>query len=329
MAYETGSAANMNDLLGKISTFAVANGWTEDEMNTGAGKFALHKGDVWVSFRWDPATPDYLSISQALGYTGGNEPGTHPDDSGNGWNANTSHANASLLQGRNVQVGPGPYPSYYIFEQDASPAYLHIVVEPSSDTFRHFGFGELIKLGDWVGGEYCYGHEQASNAATSGSTHNLLDGLASTTSTTIPRRAATVHMEGLPGQPGTSLWGQIWGTTSPAPNDTAGNTKVSVQGGFRGGPIARSFGYFSGSSASGLVPMYSIGTWYRRASPNTAYFLGFMPDVRGINIRHFAPKDEITLGLDTWVIFPVSIRTLAAVTGRTYYQGIAYRKVTA
>ena len=53
-----------------------------------------------------------------------------------------------------------------------------------------------------------------------------------------------------------------------------------------------------------------------------------MPDARGINIRNFASKQEVTVGSDTWVLFPISKRTTAASTDTSYYSGVAYKKVT-
>jgi len=62
--------------------------------------------------------------------------------------------------------------------------------------------------------------------------------------------------------------------------------------------------------------------------PNTNfYFLGFMPDIRGMNIGQFAPKDTVVIGSDTWQVFPSSQKTTAAVTNASKNQGIAYKQV--
>jgi len=145
--FETGTATGIADLLTKLGTFAtaVAGVWVQDQLDTVGGSFALHKStggvEIWVSFRWDVATPQHLSVHQALGYTGGNQPGNHPNDSGNGYNANTSHVDTSLALERHVSdLGTGPFPSYFFFEDNH---YIHVVVEIVTDEFRHFGFGLL------------------------------------------------------------------------------------------------------------------------------------------------------------------------------------------
>jgi hypothetical protein len=332
MAYQTGSATDMADLLSKMLTFATANGWTQDEFNTVAGRFAMHKNTIYASGRWLVATPLHLSLHQALGYTGGNEPGAHPNDSGNGFNTSTSHANASLLGERCVaNMGNGPYPSYHFFENDASPAYLHIVVEISTGIFRHFGFGEINKIGTWTGGEYVYGHWHDSTVTNPlGVTDSmLLDGLfADLGAATL--RPSTLHCEGLPGQGGTSKWGVILGSrTTTISADTAGVARLDIQGGFRGGPIARHFGYFNAGTTSGLMPWYPIALFYMNRTTSFAYALGDMPDVRGMNIRYFTAGQELVIGLDTWIVFPLQQKTATAGAERTYNSGIAYKKVTA
>lgn len=326
MAYQTGVATNMDDLLSKLGTFAVANGWTQDELNTTLGKFALHKNSVYVSCRYDPASEDYLSVHQALGFTGGNEPGTHTDDSGNGYNTSSSHSNANLSTERAVSLGNGAYPSYHFFEKDASPAYIHVVVEKTTAVYRHFGFGELSKIGDWTGGEYAYGQTKLSAGPLITSDTCGLDGLF--LSASWPRRAATVRVEGLPGEGGSSKWGQIWGTmTGTNPLDSGSNAKVYIQGGHRGGPIARNFGFIGpAGSQSGLINMYPVGLFYKTGTD--VYLLGFHPDVRGMNTKYFAKGDEVVVGSDTWVVFPQS-QVASAGASASRNAGIAYLKVTA
>lgn len=320
--YQTGSATDLADLVTKLFTFATANGWTSDQLSTGTGQAAFHRGNVYISFRWNTTTPLHMGLYQALGYTGGNQPGQHPNDSGDGA---VSSTNSSLLNERCVsEIGNGPFPSYYFFDSDT---YLHVVVETSTDVFRHFGFGELTKFGDWTGGEYCYGHMRASSGTPITSTHCVgLDALFSDGS--LRERCATVHLEGLPGMAGASKWGCVGNFTTAPVNDPAGNARVLVRGGLRGGLIGRQFGIVPAGSASGLQPMYPIGLFYRNLANSNCYWLGWQTDVRGCNVRFHAPKAEVTIGSDVWVFFPMTKRTTAAETEASQYAGIAYKKVT-
>ena len=62
MAFTSGTASSLNDLLTQIFSFAVTNGWTQDQLDTGAGKAALSKNSVFISMRWDPSTPLQLYV---------------------------------------------------------------------------------------------------------------------------------------------------------------------------------------------------------------------------------------------------------------------------
>lgn len=324
MAFETGSAADMAALITAIDTFltTTAGGWTRDQLATGSGQAAWHRDNIYVSVRWDTSSPNHLGIYQALGYTGGNQPGQHPNDSGNGAVGST---NAIIDDERHVNgLGAGPY-TYWFFELDT---YMHIVVESSADVFKHFGWGTLEKFGDWTGGEYAYGHFKTAIGATSTANTLLLDGLFATASGVSAGLAATLHMEGLPAQPGggSGKWGQVWGRNTSAPTDSAPVAKAIVQGGFRGGPTAYPFGRYSGDSSTGAIPQYPIELYYQDVTNSRVYYLGRMPDVRGVNIRNFAARDVVAYGGDDWYFFPAQQKSVGNSSTGTNNQGIAYRR---
>lgn len=339
MAYQTGSATDLADLLDKLNTFAVANGWTLDEFDTVNGDWAISKNDIFVSGRWNVATPLHLSLHQALAFDGASTlPGDHTDDSGHGYNATSSHVNTLLDDERHVSdIGDGPFPSYHFFEHNAGPAYIHVVVQSEAGIYKHFGFGELSKVGDWTGGEYCYGYYQStgtSQTAVSNNSVMLFDGINNGNMVNIGQRNATMHVEGLPGMGASDKWGAIVGSLSIAglssDLDGNGNPLTHMLGGFRGGPVARWWGQLTeGSNSIGFVPMYPINVWHYQSSNARVRLLGHMPDVRGISLRNFSDEEEVVIGGDTWVLFPSARRTPDNIPHRTYHQGIAYKKVTA
>ena len=73
--------------------------------------------------------------------------------------------------------------------------------------------------------------------------------------------------------------------------------------------------------------MYSIGAYYRDPNNDRVYLLGYLPNVRGLNIRNFTPGQEVTVGSDTWVMFPLSSKTESFVVNRSGFSGIAHKKV--
>jgi hypothetical protein len=345
MAETTGSATDLEDLLQKFLTWAVAQGWTQDEAigTVSSGRqLALHKGACYVQMRWNPtvSATSVVAIYQSTGYTGGNRSGTHPGDSGNGYNTNTTVTDTTLDDERCLHaIGNGPFPSYY-FYTNATGDYLHCVAETATDTFIHWGMGDTAafeKFGDWgtaTGGAYCYGHQHRdSTAANLASNYTLFDGGASTVSGTTSGllRWATMRLTGMPGQAGSEVWATIGGnatdTAFTQAADTAGNARAVCIGGFRGGLAARAFGNFPAGNTSGLAPLTPIGCTYlqRTTTPRRLFFLGWMKDVRAVDLTYMAPKDTFTLGADTWRVFPVVRRVEGSAAGDTDMLGIAYK----
>lgn len=335
MAYETGTATNLADLIAKLSTFLQANGWTENRRDNAAGIVGFSKNNIFISGRWDPATPAALSLHQSTAALpgAGTEPGNATGDSGNGYNTDASHSNTNLRTERYVELGNGPFPYYAFFEKDSGPAYIHVAVETSTDRFQHFGAGELNKVGDgWTGGEYLYGQVNTTGTELSPSSTWLLDGIFDSLNVNDERQAATIRISGFPSQIVGSVWGNVWGRTlvdASQPNDTAANAKVAVQGGYRGGPFASRWGLFASDKLRGLIPMYSVGLFYVDNVNSNSYFLGWQADVRGVNMRGIAAKEEITIGSDVWIVIPAGQRDIGNAAGTTAFMGIAYKKVTA
>lgn len=341
MTFQTGSANDLADLLSKLSTFAdtTHGGWTagySPNPQTTDGWFELHKGNLSVSAKYPlgaQGPAEHMSLHQASGFINSSTaPGAHTADSGNGYNSGTTgHTNANLLVERCVRdIGDGLMPTYHFFADDtATHDYIHVAVQATSGMYRHFGFGNLVKFGDnWTGGEYVYGQymDTDTNAHTSDVDHVfLLDGLGATAARV---RGATLRIaSGLPNQ-----GAAVWGVSAPLASasmltDTAGNIRQQIHGGTRAGMEARGFGNPIGNGSSGLVPMHTISAFYRDPNNPRVYLLGHMPDVRILNIRNFTPGEEVTIGSDTWVVFPMSIRTTALVSNRSQYMGVAYKKV--
>jgi hypothetical protein len=140
---------------------------------------------------------------------------------------------------------------------------------------------------------------------------------------------ATVHAESLPNQ--TGKWAVFLGNRASGSlgTDRGSTARIHFTGGFRGGPIARVFGRFGNDSIKALMPGYPLGVFYWDRSDDSARFLGWMKDVRGVNMKYFTAGDEITVGSDTWVIFPSYTKgATGATTNTSMHQGIAYKKVT-
>lgn len=333
MAYETGVPSSQDDLISKLATFIVANGWTQDLLDTTDDEAAFHKGDCYVQFWWadsETVYPHSIGMYQSLGYTGGNDIYNHPDNAGGYTTGYQDYQRTSI-----TYIGDGPYTAYHFF-LGTSPDVFYCVLEYAAGIYRHFGFGNIDKIGDWTGGEFVAGHGWHYDSKDNPNHPNhsvLLDGGHVSTSSEEGRRAATIHIEGMPNQDGSSKWGLVGGSTSSSypGTDRAGEDRVIVTGGCRKSPHLTMMGWVRGDKLSGLIPLIPIPLFYLdlTVTPNIPlYPLGFMPDVFHIQMAAFDAGDEITIGSDTFKIFPmVRKRYENDNEEESWNAGLAYKKV--
>lgn len=339
MAYQNSTASSIDDLFNKLATFAQANGWTKNEpAGLTTDRLFLSKNSVFVSFRWALSSQTAVGVYQATGYAAGLAPGGQANDSGNGF-VGPVFNDANVKTSRYVSMTHSDM-TYWFFENDSSPAYIHVVVTlngSASNRFSHFGFGELTKLGTWTGGEYAYGQYVPVGivgtdiANTSEQFSCVLDGGLGASTTAYRAFAATVRMESLPGQTVGTRWGLSYGGENPGV-DRGNNVRYNIQGGFRAGPVAATFARFMSSPTTGLTAMYPINLYYDRglvSSVRQWYPMGYMADVRGIDITNYSEAQELTVGADTWVAFPASYKVAVFSNNATKNTGVAYKKVTA
>lgn len=339
MAFTSQACSGLADMVSKLNTFLNGEGWTTNH-NAGTGVFAADKnptGTTWITFgsQWAPATPNTLGVYQWHGNTfnTGLNPWAQTNDSGNGA---ASASNATLLTARRAVLDTGGAVDHLWVFEDTN--YFHAVARHgASDRYVHFGAGLLTKYNDWTGGEYCYAQATDTSNPSPGPTRTtasyLLDGLSisGTPFTSLQLFVATIHAEGLNNEGGSSKWMVSMGNQASGSlgTDRAGNARIHAVGGFRGGPFSSLFGNFPGTFARGLVPMYPMPVFYwNRTTDNAEGPLGYQPDVRGVSMRNFQAEDSVTVGSDTWVLFPSHrIQTTGATAGFTGQQGIAYKQV--
>lgn len=344
MSYTNQVTTNLADLISKLNTFLSGTpGWTTTH-TPGSGEFAARKTgagfDIGFATKWDTGTPSNLGIYQwyNAAYNSGVNPWQQTNDSGNGAASGT---NANLGSNRHAAITNTPA-QFWCFEDDH---YFHCVVQLADTVnYVHFGAGLLDKFNDWTGGEYVYGFRKDTNFSggqnlTIGNTTILLDGGLMNTSpglTTLAETyAATIHVEGLAGQGVNEKYVVSMGNQSSANlgNDRQGSPQPRRHwiGGARRGLGMPALGQYRGSYQRALAAMYPLISYYWRRSPDEVYGpMGQMKDVRMINIKNFNAGDEVTVGADTWIVFPVGAKATldTSPAGFTGYQGVAYKKIT-
>ena len=324
MAYETGSATDLEDLMSKLDTFITANGFSQDQFNTGTNYASWNDGgSLFFSARWDDSPGTDLGLYQALGFDSAGAPHTQTDDSGNG------DTSVPINAERRVNMeSAGPYTAYHFFI-DAAETYIHVVVEVDTGRFRHFGFGTIDKANDYTGGEYVYGHFWSNNTTyiddpTSQQHYMGLDGGSGSAN------GATMHLEGVDGMTVDQKW-MVFTQNSSGGTDTAGEDRVTGYGTMRGGMHTNALAWIRGSALNVYVPLIPIEVVYRNkaTAPDTAFLLGRLKDIAVINIHNFNAGDEITIGSDTYVIFPwVRKQYSLGNTEESWNAGLAYKKVS-
>ena len=334
MAYETGTAASPGELLAKLFNFASANGWVidddiaDDTKSPARGSF--HKNNIYVCFTF---TTDLIHLYPARGFTAsGTVEGAHP-------NSAFATQGTSTITGLPCAAMAGPLTAYYFFEDEV---YLHVVINVDGDHYRHFGFGESIKAGNWTGGEYFYGSRwiaTGSNGAGSpgaSGNYGAFNGYGGNTVSFAGGMFVFGTQNGGVELPGSSVVGSKWGYCSTYSGGTPG---LDIDG-FRynrfynlssnsGGITSRLLGTGI-SEHNGFVPLVPMNYALVDTAPlpDNMYFLGSYPDVRAVNLRSLAPGQEYVIDTDTWVVFPVIRKDYVnSTTQCSANHGIAYKKV--
>lgn len=328
MAYETGTASSIEDLMNALNTFAVANGWTSDVFSATNDWMGLNNGSVYVQFRWDNTSA--FAIFHSLGFINtSTAPGNHTNDDGSASVDASAPYNATISLGRRVNgIGNGPFTAYHFFT-DGTTKYIHCVLEYSPGLFRHWSFGTINKIGDWTGGQYAVGHVFGSNAWRNSQNSILFDDVSGTTNADANLRG-TLHVEGFSNQAVGGKWMVMTIQTSTLGNDRGGTARISGPGGQTGqNPWLASLGFVRANLLNGFVPLIPIPLWWRNTTPtpNQYMLLGHAPDMWSIQIGNFAAGDEFTIGSDTYKVFPLVRKQTTQASEGSLYAGVAYRKV--
>lgn len=310
--------------MDQFRTFCTGAGWTQDEWDTVNDRLALHRNNVYVQFHWD--NTDDIAFWQSLGFTVSLLPGQHPNDAGN-----AAESTGAITQGRRINVkNNGPFLQHHFFASASAPYYAYGAVEVAEGIWRFWGMGEIAKIGDWTGGEFCFGTGWfGSLSVPYGSTHTMgWDIGVGASSESI---ASYLHIEGLPNMNASSKWGLFTKGTTLG-NDTAGNPRYPILGGIRGGFYANHLSTFPLGNIQNMLPLIPIPAFYLRTdtTPDLVYLLGHKPDCRQLNMKFFIDTQEITVGSDVWKIFPMNrkLDPTGANVDQSGYGALAFKKIT-
>ncbi|PJL35536.1 hypothetical protein [Stenotrophomonas maltophilia] len=300
MAYaEFTNVSNVQTLIDLVVQFAQANGWAVERNSlSGANRTATLRipgvSDYVHLFNYDQQS---LLSRISIGYDGGQPPSTQP-----------------LVSPRDVSTYQlvGPFPRLKLF---ANGNAIHVAIAQAvAGEYRHHAFGVLDKAGDYVGGTYVEGTYWARTGSWSGRITSSAPNVVLFGHTTQAAGGGHVRADSIEegrancyhlicGYYGWSLGaeghaGSGVGTIDQANGITGNSSYDSLWLGYalRG---------TDDNTFSGRSVLHPIQLTVRRVG-STPYHsaIGQVVGLRACYMEKLEPEQEITVGDETWVVFP-------------------------
>ncbi len=307
MAYQTGVASSLPDLISTVFNFAKANGfadagsWSYTQSGNTYNLRSLSKGGVFFNFSVLASGNAFLYLNTASGQTSG---------------ATDNAQLGACPWSTRVDNLAGPYVGYHLF---CDGSVVNVVVEIVTGVFVHFNFGTIQKNGDFVGGDFVTGLAISSRNSTSlmniwdsyhflpfdgnndvGSPASYGSSMSSHVRTPISGPVAGI---GRNDSTPTEAYCTCWASNAGRPLLLNSPNKVN------GRAVLVPINFVQASSGKSTGPFYQLGT---------------VANARAINIANLNPKQMVNTD---WMVFPVSQKNGP---GTTYLNsgnmGLAYRK---
>jgi len=323
MAFATAVNPTFADYRTALRNALTGAGFVETALS-GSSEFGYTLGTSGhnVAIKMDP------NIIEAVPFSG-------TVNSGAAWTAQNGTVVSAGTAARQVRQNPlaANMTNYWIFSDVITAdevVYVHAVCEVSPGVFSHFMVGVLNKTGSYTGGAYV----QSTYVDDGGSTRNEM---------VMPFGANVYNQRSTY----VSLIGNILNSDDTAISN--GEDFLRSNCGFNHyGWDTQSFGngeavlvqdlYTAGTNTqNGLTPLLPL---YARMQVDAVndylMLLGTPYDVRLINLRHFQGGDTLTIGADTWHLFPLWTKganhLFAPVDGSgdvtdSGYFGLAYKQI--
>jgi len=329
MAYETGTASSVSNLLTKLSTYLLAQGWTINrDVVAGSGReLCVSKGTAFFNMR---AYENESMVINGIVNTryGIALNGSDAYGAGSAWDKQTGYPLRTTTTGGDqahanmpLPVYFGPFPSYHFFTPNANTVFVEL--EVANGIFQRFGFGSLdiFNAGASGGGRFFYatGGSHPSTATGSNTWLGSHSDQASYALELVPFRCADyTTTKALSGSFVRVGFDAFDGWAGSARTIAGTEVAEACQGGGIHDKVIRDFSPSPLSGVGILTPnLVSINRAGVGLSP-----LGTINGMRYVDMTGYAAGEEIILGADTWKIFPWYQKD-----GITYGRGIALLKV--
>jgi len=300
MSYLTGTATDVDDLLGKLSAFAQLNGWTENKVVAGTGNGAssevyLSKGQTFVIFdaQFTGGSNLYHGVQQLLDHP-------HLDvyvaTGFNGANPVNGQPGTSLFKETNWLL---PNMTAFHFFTDPTKEYLHIVVEVIANEFRHIQVGLMEKIGAYDGGQYNQSINPIQSINVIDRPDNFQHSYPWTKIGSVAGRNQFIRV---------NIDGVDWKQSNSQDNTLgwAPPLRMAAQGEWLDNHFDMKFfdqGDTQPNTFNSTLVLFPMPAFIYRSSTQRAP-VGKPFDVRMCNIQNVTPSASIFFGGDEWVILP-------------------------
>ena len=327
MAYETGIASTVTDILDKLRLFAAGNGWVINRwVSAGNGyELCLSKENCYFNLRaysnelFKFRGQDVSSVRWGIAINGSDsysESSAWDQQPGRPVHPTSNYTISSYLP---LVLGTGPFPSYHLFETDNC---IYLELEVRTDTFQRLGFGRLTPFNAaTIGSPFFYATSGSAEVTNATNNYSWLGADVDDTNYSqeeVPFRGADINTSSSrcasfvrTKTASLDAWASSGGRIS-----TIGLTRILCQGGGVLDKILYTFGPNPVDAVSVMCPNI-VGV-----SDDDTYLIpvGYLPNLQFTLMTNYSAKEEFLLGQDRWKLFP-----WFAKGGRTGQRAIAYR----
>jgi len=343
MSYLQTTATDYNDLVDKVYSFAVSTDTWTGVYNAIADEgterqIGIEKGNCHVAIGARsgenpiPKTPSGTEALVNMGLATALL-------SGSGQKKYYGQTGSLVLTATNAarilinDLGEPPFPNVWFFS-GSSKKHVHCVVQTSGERYTHFSFGILDAAGQT--------HPDVAYAVSA-----YYEWWPNGTTSNDP--SASVHSIGHIAESECHVFvpsGVTPGGFTPSGNAVYANTQLSPtmtrvrqssdHYSTAVGAILDFFFAIGNESTTGGTPLFGLPVLFQETAAASHILLGYLPDVRLVNMGQHTPGETLLYGTEEWLVFPWKRKGLRAnlvgggspvATANTAEYGFAYKKV--
>jgi hypothetical protein len=303
--YATGAPTSLADFLNSLATFATSAGWTVDHNGVRSGSdywLAVHKDSCYLDYFVPISSTTDIQLWGATGYSSGSAPSAQPGVS----------PHASILH----PAPAGPFTAYHFFSSNTGGIdYLHAMLEYTAGNYLHLHGGCLSPVGGlsnliYTAGSYWSGLSGGYSSYDGG------PGLGNYWPFSAEPNGGAQQFQVLATIDSVTRW---FAPSLTSPARAIGPTRTGSRNvyAFQRNP----------NTFNQLAPFIPLSIYLERAVGNIYSYAGDVLDMRWFNMTNNAAKDEITIGADTWKVYPViSKAPFGSPTASSGNYGFGFRK---